>query len=382
MNVKQVRKVSSRKEMKAFAEFGNKLYKPCPYYVPDLTSDIIDSFNPKKNTSLAFTDVQPFLCYDKSGKVVGRVAAIINTEANEKWNTKTVRFGLIDFIDDFEVSEALIDAVAQWGHERGMTLMQGPLGITDFDKEGMLIEDFDRLASMVEIYNYPYYKRHMERMGFEKAVDWVQIRIEIPDQLPPRYERVAKLAGEMFNVHVKKVNAHDILKGGYGVRMFHLFNECYAPLFGFASFPDEQSMQYIKQYLPLVNLDLVTLLENEKQELVGACVTMGSLSNALRKSGGKLLPTGWWHLLKALKFKPEDTVDMLLIGIRPDYQGMGINALFFHDLLPVFHRLGFKYALTGPQLENNMKELSQWKQFNPEVIKRRRCWTKKIQTEQ
>lgn len=372
------RAVATRQELKTFAEFGNKHYEGCSCYVPELVADTINTFDPKKNPALAFAEVQPFLCLDAAGNAVGRVAAIINRRANEKWGTQVVRFGMLDFIDDKTVSRALLDAVAAWGRAQGMTLMQGPLGITDFDKEGMLMEDYDRMASMVELYNYDYYPRHMEHLGFEKAVDWVQMRFEIPSELPKRYVHAAEMAQKMFGVKVVTVKSRDILGKGYGLKIFHLMNECYRELFGFTEFTDEQAMTYIKEYLSLADMDLVPIILNEAGEMVGACVTIGNLSHALRRAGGRLLPLGWWHLLRAIKWKREDTVELLLIGICPDYQGLGLNGLFFSHLLPRYQRLGFRYAETGPQLEDNIKELSQWRYMNPETIKRRRCWQKLV----
>jgi hypothetical protein len=258
-----------------------------------------------------------------------------------------------------------------------MTEIQGPLGITDFDKEGMLVEDFDREGSMIDIYNYPYYPKHMEAHGYSKVVDWVQIRVAIPKEVPARYARVAKLSKEMYGLTVKKVSLKEAYNGE-GHRLFELMNVAYAPLFGYSSFTPRQIDFFLKTYLPLADMDLIPIVENEKGEMVAAAVTMASMSQALRKSKGKLLPFGWWHMLKALKLKHEETANLMLIAVRPDMQGLGVNALIFDDLIPVYNRKGYKYAETGPQLEDNVKELSQWKPLNPEVIKRRRCFSKKL----
>ena len=326
--------------MNAFIKFPNILYKGNHSYVPDLDIDVRNTYNPKKNPGLRFCDAQPFVAY-RDGKVVGRVAAVINHHANETWKKKVVRFSQIDFIDDDNVSRALIEAVEQWGRSRGMDTIEGPLGITDFDKEGMLLEDFDSMSAMTEYYNYPYYAGHMERMGFAKAVDWVHIRVKVPEEVPARYA-------------------------------------AYAPLFGFTPMSEGQAMEYIRQYLPLLNLKLVPVVENEKGELISVAVTMTSLSHALRRSHGRLFPLGWFYLLRSLRWHPEHTAGLLLIAVRPDYQGFGVNALIFDHLIPVYNSMGIRYAETGPQLENNVKEISQWKPLNPEFLKRRRCWTKNI----
>ena len=337
MSAVSVEKVTSRKQMNEFIRFTDELYKDCHQYVPDLHSDVRDTFNPKKNAALQFVQLQPFIAY-KDGKVVGRVAAIINPHANEKWKNRVVRFGMIDFIDDREVSRALLDAVAAWGKERGMDTIQGPLGITDFDKEGMLLSDYDNMGAMTEIYNYSYYPEHMEALGFEKAVDWLQIRVAIPAEVPAKYARVAKLSKELFGLHVRKLTPKEIFKGGYGERIFDLLNQAYAPLFGFTGFDKKQSMDYLKQYVPLIDLRMVPVIENDKGELISIAVTMGSLSHALRRAHGRLFPFGWYYLLRALKWHHEHTAGLLLIAVRPDYQGFGVNALIFDDLIPLVMR--------------------------------------------
>ena len=373
-----VKKVETKHEMNDFVKFAGQLYADCQYYVPDLDMDIINSFNPSKNAGLEYSEIQPFIAYNATGKPVGRIAGIINYRANEKWGTRNVRFGFIEFIDDLEISAALLNAVEQWGKERGMDCIQGPMGIFDFDKEGMLVEDFDKLGSMITIYNYPYYPKHMEALGYEKEVDWVQVAIDIPPEIPPKYIRVSKQAKEMFGLHVKKLTSSDISKRGYGKKVFNLLNTAYAPLFGYTELSDKQIDLYIKRYLPLIDKQLLPVIENEEGEVIGAAITMGSLSYALQKAKGKLFPFGWFHLLRALTWKREDTAELLLIAVRPDYQGLGANALFFEDLIPIYNKCHFKRAETGPQLENNVKELSQWKPLNPTFIKRRRCYKKRL----
>lgn len=362
--------------MNAFIKFPNILYKGNHSYVPDLNIDVRNTYNSKKNPGLRFCDVQPFVAY-RDGKVVGRVAAVINHHANETWKKKVVRFSQIDFIDDDNVSRALIEAVEQWGKDRGMDTIEGPLGITDFDKEGMLLEDFDSMSAMTEYYNYPYYAGHMERMGFAKAVDWVHIRVKVPEEVPARYARVARLSKEMFGLHVRTLTKKEVLRG-YGIKIFKLLNAAYAPLFGFTPMSEGQAKDYLRQYLPLLNLKLVPVVENEKGELISVAVTMTSLSHALRRSHGRLFPFGWFYLLRSLRWHPEHTAGLLLIAVRPDYQGLGVNALIFDHLIPVYNSMGIRYAETGPQLEDNVKEISQWKPLNPEYLKRRRCWTKNI----
>lgn len=372
----EVRKVTDNKEMTLFVSFPLVLYKGCEQFVPELNRNVYDTFDEKCNSALAFAKVQPFLAW-RDGEVVGRIAGIINPRANEKWNVRNVRFGFIDFVDDIEVSRALIEAVEQWGAEQGMDRIQGPMGITDFDKEGMLVEDFDRESSMAEIYNYPYYPEHMRELGFEKEADWLHIKVRVPKEVPGKYARVAKLSSEMFGLRVVKYN-HAQLIGEKGHEVFRLMNKGYEPLFGFASFTEEQVNDFLKQYVPILDTELVPCVLNDKGEMVAAAVTIPSLSRAMKKVQGHLLPLGWWHIMRALKWKHEETVQLLLIAVRPDMQGLGVNALIFNDLIPVFNRKGFLYAETGPQLEDNVKELSQWKPLSPETLKRRRCWGRDI----
>ncbi len=377
MNKIQVKKVETKREMNDFVRLPRELYEGCPYYVPDLEMDIRETFDPRKNAGLEFSDIQPFIAYDADGKAVGRIAGIINHRANEKWKTKNVRFGLIEFIDDPDVSAALLHAVEAWGKERGMEHIQGPMGIFDFDKEGMLVEDFDQLGSMITIYNPPYYPKHLEALGYEKEVDWVQIRIDVPEEVPAKYARVAKLSKEMFGLHVRKLTPKDIAQG-YARKVFELLNQAYAPLFGYTELSDRQIDDYAKRYIPLMDLELVPIIENEAGELIGVAITMTSLSHALQKSEGRLLPFGWFHLVRALKWKRDEKAELFLIAVRPDYQGLGVNALVFDDLIPIYNKLHIRWAETGPQLETNVKELSQWKPLNPSFTKRRRCYTKRI----
>ena len=373
----EVRKVTDRQGMQDFVRLPRMQYRGVPQYVPDLESDVAANFSRKSNPGLEFSDVQPFVAY-RNGVPVGRIVGIVNRKANEQWQQRVVRFGMIEFIDDLEVSRALLDAVGSWGQSMGMDTLQGPMGITDFDKEGMLIEDFQLTGTMNTIWNPDYYPRHMETLGFEKAVDWLQIRIQIPQEVPLRYKRTAQYVREQMGLRIVKLGDAGIDPRHYGELTMRLFNEAYKPIFGFSALSETQMEAFLDRYLPLIDKRMVPIVLNQQNEVVGAAVTIGSLSKALQKANGRLWPTGWFHLLKALKWRHEDTVEMLLVGIRPDYQGMGVNALFFDDLIPIYNKVGFKWAETGPQLEDNMRELSQWKVLKPEYVKRRRCYKKTI----
>jgi hypothetical protein len=376
----KVIKVTGKKEVNDFIRLTDYIYRDCKQYVPDLRSDVRALIRPRKTTDeQGIFYIQPFVAY-RDDVPVGRVVGIINQRANDKWQTKNVRFSMIEFVDDLEVSAAMLNAVSEWGRSFGMTHIQGPLGITDFDKEGMLIEDFDMMGSPSTIYNLDYYPRHMEAWGLEKEVDWVQVRINVPKEIPAKYLRVAQYCREQMGLRVIKVTDDMIYNKGYGKKIFDVLNAAYEPLFGFSKFSEEQADQFIRKYLPIIDNRLIPLIVDEEENVVGVAVTMGSLSKAMRKAGGSLWPLGWWHLLKAIKWKREDNAEMLLIGVRPDLQGFGVNALFFEDLIPIYNQLGFRWAETGPQLEDNVSELAQWKPLHPEVVKRRRCYIAELRS--
>ena len=372
-----IKKVSSKKELKTFIRFNYELYRGNPYSVPDLYDDMLGTFSPKRNAAFEFCEADYFLAY-RNGHVVGRVAAIINRRANETWNKKEVRFGWIDFIDDFEVSKALLDTVAQWGKERGMEAMVGPLGFTDMDAEGMLIEGFDQLSTMSTIYNFPYYPQHMEKLGFEKETDWVEFKLTVPDKLPEKFVRISEIILQKYKLKIKKLKRKEIKEKNYGQKIFDLINEAYAPLYGYSKMTQGQINQYIKMYLPLIDMRMVSLVEDENGELVAVGISMPSLSEALQKAKGKMLPFGWYHLMKALFFKKPQVPDLLLVGVKPEYQSKGVNALLFYDLVPVYQQMGFKYGESNPELEVNKKVQSQWNAFESVLHKRRRAYKKML----
>lgn len=372
-----IKKVSSKKELKTFIRFNYELYKGNPYSVPDLYDDMLNTFHPRKNAAFEFCEADYFLAY-KDDKVVGRVAAIINHRANETWNKKEVRFGWIDFIDDLEVSKSLLDTVARWGKERGMNMIVGPLGFTDMDAEGMLIEGYDQLSTMSTIYNFPYYPRHMEQLGFEKEADWVEFKLTVPDKLPEKFVRISEIILQKYKLKIKKVTRKEIKTQNYGQKIFDLINEAYAPLYGYSKMTQGQINQYIKMYLPLIDLRMVSLVEDENGELIAAGISMPSLSEALQKAKGKMLPWGWYYLLKALFIKKPKVLDLLLVGVKPEYQSKGVNALLFYDLVPIYQQMGFQYGESNPELELNKKVQSQWSAFESIQHKKRRAYKKML----
>ena len=373
----EVIKVETIKQLKEFVNYNYELYKNCPYAVPELYEDAVNTLRKDRNAAFEFCDADYFLAL-RDGKIVGRVAAIINKRANERWGLKAARFGWVDFIDDAEVSAALMAAVEQWARERGMTELQGPLGFTDFDREGMLVEGFDRLGTMATIYNYPYYPQHMERLGFEKDADWVEFLIKVPEKNWEKAERLSAIIARKYKLRVVQCKSRSELAKRYGKALFELVNECYAPLYGYSQLSEKQIEQFIKQYLPVIDLRLVSLIVDENDNLVALGVTLVSLARALQKAKGRIFPFGWFHLAKALFFSRPKRLDFLLVAIKPEYQSKGVMALLFNDLMPRFIAMGFEDVETNPELETNNKVQAQWESFNPEQHKRRRAYKKAL----
>ena len=373
----QVLKVSSKKDMKTFVRFGNKLYKGNKYYVPSMPNDDMATFDVNKNGAFAFSEAELYLAY-KDDQLVGRVAAIINNKANEAWGVKQVRFGWIDFIDDMEVSGALLNAVCEFGRKRGMTQIVGPLGFTDFDPEGMLVEGFDRISTMALIYNHPYYPEHMKKHGYIKETGWVENRITIPEALPEKFNNVADLVHQKYNLKVRKFTTRQIKEFGYGRKSFDLINKTYCNLYGFSLLSDKQIDDFVDVNLSLIDARMLTCIEDENGELIAGGVSMPSIAEALQKCRGEMFPFGWWHLLKAMFWKRSDTVELLLIGVLPEWQRKGVVALLFQDFIKVYNELGFKYAETNAMLENNLKIQSIFDSFEREIHKKRWVFGKEI----
>lgn len=377
----EIKKVETRKDLRRFIELHYDLYAGSPYDVPNLYSDEFNTLSKDKNAAFEFCEAEYFLAY-KDKKVVGRVAAIINHRANEKWHKKTVRFGWIDFIDDLEVSRALLKAVEDYGRSKGMEEIVGPLGFTDMDPEGMLIWGFDKLGTMPTIYNYPYYPQHIEQMGgWEKDNDYVEYYMVVPEKIPEKYTKIADMIATRYNLRVRKLTKKDIFEGGYGKKLFDLINATYQELYGYVTLTDRQIEQYVQMYFPMADLNLVTVIEdgNADNKLVGMGITIPSLSRALQKCHkGRLWPFGWWHLLRAIKYHKTEGVDLLLMGILPEYRAKGANALLFADLIPRYQAYGFKWGESQVEMESNEGVQSQWGPLNPVNHKRRRCFKKKI----
>ncbi len=359
-----VKPVTTAREFKKFTKFKLDLYKGNPYFVPPLYADEREVLMKGRNPAHKLHEHEVFVA-ERDGKIVGRIAAIINRAANRKEGTDFVRFGFIDFIDDDEVVEALIGTVEEWGRARGMTAMHGPLGFTDFDPEGMLTWGFEELSTAITIYNYPYYPRQLERLGFREAARWFEYKIPIPAAVPEKYIKVAEAAVNKTGLrvlHFKSVS--EVIKRGYGHKLFGLINIAYADLYGFSPLDDEMIEFYIKKYVSLLRLELLTFVVDENDELAAFGVALPSLSVALQKARGRLFPFGFIPLLRALKGKAE-VCDLMLIAARPDYRSMGVVALLFTELIPQMRKIGARYAESNPELEREHQSTFAVERFRP-----------------
>lgn len=372
-----VRPVSGKKEMKQFVKFRIDLYRDSPYAIPPLYMDELTTLDPKKNPAFEFCEAQCFMAFD-GDKPIGRICAMINHRANEVWRNRSGRFGFVDFVDDEAVSSALFAAAEVWVKAKGMHSIHGPLGFTDLDQEGMLIHGFDQLGTMATIYNHPYYPVHVEKLGYAGDADWVEYRLTFPDAVPEKYRRVAEIVMKKYRLRsLTYTSASKFVKDGYGQKLFELVNSTYRHLYGFTPLTQAQIDYYLKIYVPMLNLEFLWLVVDESKELVGMGVGMPSLSTALQKAQGKLLPFGFIHLFKALKMT-NPVVDLLLIAVREDYQNKGVNAVIFYDGLPRLIKAGVKYAESNPELLDNKKVQSQWEFFAPVNHKRRRAYRKEL----
>ena len=366
----------TKSNIKTFVKFERDLYKGNPYYVPPLLSSELDNLLPQRNPAFDFCEGSYFMAY-RDGKPVGRIVVMINQQINDICKEKLARFGWIDFIDDAEVAAALLKRAEEWAREKGMKKIVGPLGFTDMDREGTLVEGFDELSTMATIYNHPYYEKHIRAAGYDKDSDWIEFVMEVPDSIPEKYDRIADIVKKRFGLKVVKYSSRKRIKEDYGHALFHLINDTYKDLYQYSPLTEKQIDKYIDDYLNLLNLDLLTLIVDKDRKLVGVGISLPSMSRALQKSQGKMLPFGWYHLLKGLK-GVNDRVDLLLVAVAPEYQNKGVNALLFQDLIPEFIKYGYKYAESNPELESNSKVQSQWEFFNRRQHRRRRSFYKNL----
>ena len=374
----EIKEVTTKADLGLFVQFYYDLYRGNDCAVPFLYSEEMATLRSDKNPSFECCESKYFLAY-KDGKIAGRVAAIINRRANERWNCHQVRFGWFDFIDDIDVSTALLKAVEDWGIEKGMNEIAGPLGFIDTDREGMLVEGFDQLSTMYINYNYPYYPQHMERMeGFQKDNDYLEMKVKVPEVVPEKFAKLTEMVKKRYGLRVHKFTRRELIEQNYGRRVFQLLNATYKDLYGFSQLSEAQVDKLVNDYIKIADLNLVTaIMDGDK--MVGFGITFPSFSRALQKTrDGRFLPFGWWHLLKILKWHKTPIVDLLLIGVLPEYRAKGANALIFDDLIRQFQAYGFEWAETVPQMETNEGVLSHWQYLESINHRRHRCYRKKL----
>ena len=374
MSELEIRKVSTRRDLNMFIDFPFQLYKGNEFWVPPMIFDELNTLRKDKNPAFEYCEAEYWIAY-RDNKPVGRIAGIINHKESERWNEKLVRFGWIDFIDDADVSRILIETVKEWGRSKGMTSIHGPLGFTDMDPEGMLTEGYDQISSLSAIYNYPYYVDHMEKLGFRKASDWIQFEITIPDSIPDKVERMTRIVLEKYKLHLLKPRKASEIRP-YAAKMFAMYNKAFYDLYGFTELTKRQMDSYTQQYFGFIRPEFVSLIIDNQDDVVGFGITMPCLAKALQKAKGRLFPFGFLHILRAMKWN--DTIHMYLIGVRPDYQGKGVLALVYHELNKAYIDAGIKLARTHPQLEENFRAITIWKNYDARVNIRRRCWINEV----
>lgn len=366
----------TRSQLKEYVKFGIDLYKGNDCFVPPLIYDEIDTLSPDKNPAFDYCTAKSWMAY-RDGKPVGRITGIVNSVVNDRTGSHDLRFGFMDFIDDDEVVDAVFNELMRWGKSQGLTSIVGPMGFSDMDHEGMLTYGFDELGTMATIYNYPYYPRHMERLGFRSDAEWVEYRMTVPDKVPDQLQRVGDIVRRKYGLRTIKFTSSKKLKEQYGQALFELINEAYDSLYGYSPLTKRQIDYYISIYLPILRLENVCVIVDSDDKLVGVGISIPSLSRALQKSRGRLFPLGWTHLLKAL-YRPNDVVDLLLVAVKPEYQSKGVNALLFTDLLPVYIKNGYRWAESNPELAENENVQQQWKFFDRRQHRRRTAFRKDI----
>ena len=374
----EIREVTTKADAHRFADYGNQLYKDVPQYIPGFYADNLDDWDPNKNPAFTYCEAKRFLaCRD--GKIVGRIGAILSHRANETWNVKRMRFSQVDFIDDPDVSAALFGAVEDWARSKGCNQVHGPLGFCDLDREGMLVEGFDRRSMFITYYNHPYYNDHLAALGYAKDTDWVENLIILPtaeSETAQKLSRLSEWVQKKKKLHKVDIKSPKDITPKQINQVFGLLNAAYAPLYGVVELKQNQIDKYAETFVPMINPNLFCMVMTEEDELVAFGMCLPSLADAMKKCRGRLFPLGWMHILRALKHN--DTLDMMLIAVKPELQGSGINAIVMDHIVQGAIRMGIRYAESGPTLETNEKVQSQWKFFEHEQHKRRRCYIKTL----
>jgi len=366
--------VKNNRELRKFVKFVNGLYKDNQYFVPDLIFDEVNTLRADKNPGFEFSEADFFLAY-KDNKIVGRIGVIVNHKSNNKWDQCRARFTHFDFIDDYEVSSMLMETAMNWAKEKGHNQIHGPLGITDMDHQGMLVEGYEELDMFITIYNHPYYIDHMKKMGFKKEVDWIEYQIDVPEKPVEKYGRISEIVKKKYGYKlIEFTNKKDILP--WAPRVFDLYNQAFAPLFGTTQLSKKQVKMYVDNFFGFVNPDFIKIILNKEDQIIGFAITIPSLSRAMQKAGGKLFPFGFIHILRALK--KSNILDLYIIGVHPDYQGTGANALLINSIMLSAIKYKMKFGETGPELEDNHLVQTMWKYLDTRQHRRRRIFIKDI----
>jgi hypothetical protein len=369
-----IKEVENKSDLRKFIKFPFKIFKGNKYWVPPLIMDEFKTLIKEKNPAFDFCEAKYWLAY-KNGEIAGRICGIINHKYNEKFKKKSARLGWVDFVDDEEVSESLFRTVETWAKEKGMTSIHGPLGFTDFDGEGMLIEGFEEVSTFGSIYNHPYYQRHIEKYNYEKDVDWLEFRVAFNESMPEKVSRIADAVAQREKLHILRVKkAKEMLP--YARDIFYLINETYKDLYGFVELTDKQIDLYVKAYFGFIKPDYVPVVLDQNNKVVAFGITMPSLSEAMQKSKGKLFPFGFIYILKAMKNNP--CADLYLTAVHPSLQNKGVNAMLINQTNTVFKKDKIKFVETNRELEGNAKIQAQWRFFDTRQHKRRRCYKKEL----
>ena len=370
----KVKQVLNSSDLELFIKFPMELYKGNPYYVPPLINEEKSIWMKEENPALQYSEAAQFLAY-KGENIVGRIAVMINHKEEKELGIRKVRFGWLDFIDDIEVSKSLINTAIEYANSKGISKIEGPMGFTNLDKAGMLTKGFDKLATMIGIYNYDYYPKHMEQLGLVKEKEWVEFEINFPDTLPDKVEKFSRLIAEKYELELVKFKAKkDILP--LVDSMFKLLDDTYKNLSTYTPITEEQIKHYKEKYFKFIDKDYIVCIKDKSGSLISFAITMPSYSKALQKAKGKLFPFGWWHLLNA--GKKNDRANFYLIGIHPQYQKRGVTAIIFKEIYETFKKKGVKFLETNPELEENASIQALWQDYNPINHKRRRTYSLEI----
>ncbi len=369
-----IREITTTTGLKKFIKFPHKLFKGNDYWVPPLRRDEMATLHWKKNPSFEYCEARYWMAY-QGNKPVGRIAAIVNHRVNEKWGYRNMRFGWVDFIEDIEVARALFNEVEKWAAEKGLEAIDGPLGFTDMDFEGMLIEGFDKLPTIINIYNYPYYPQFLEQMGYKGKEDWIQFKFNASQQVPEKMERLNKLILDKYKLRIAQFKTTKDVQA-YGRKFFHTLNKAFVNLYGFVELTDKEIDAYVKNYLSFIRPDLVCIILDEEDNVVAFGISMPTLSRAFQKAKGKLFPFGFIHILKALK--NYDEIDLYANGVLPEWQKKGVASIYYSEMNKAYIRLGIKTAVSNPQLISNRDAVAMWDNYENEPYLKRRCYLKKI----